>query len=166
MNFSTKYLNIKCVIFTFYIALLYWYLPRNNLSIATITVINYLLVNIYNNIYMCKNRSVYSNILVTFIISSMLMVLPEKNKYVLVLALYLPYFILAWYDYFMNCSFRMNPTIFPYGRYIYLPIKPPPYKQRFKDLDPIVLENIRNFDKFVTTSIVLSIIIYIVLKLV
>jgi hypothetical protein len=60
----------------------------------------------------------------------------------------------------------MNPTIFPYGRYIYLPIKPPSYKKKFEEIDPVVLENIKNFDKFLTTSIIIFVFIFVVLKFV
>jgi hypothetical protein len=162
----TKYLNIKCVLFTIYMSILYWFLPRTKVNLVLITIINYILVNIYNNLYKCKKRSIVNNILITIIITFLLSVLPVKNRFILVLFLYFPYFILAWYDYFMNCSFRMNPTIFPYGRYIYLPIKPPSYKKKFEEIDPVVLENIKNFDKFLTTSIIIFVFIFVVLKFV
>ena len=79
--------------------------------------------------------------------------------------LYLPYFLLAWYDFFMNCRFRMQPTIFPFGRYIYLPFKPNPYKKRYAELDPIIKQNIINFDKYVAASLVLAGIIFLMFRL-
>ena len=94
-----------------------------------------------------------------------MIILPQKNKVILIFSLYFPYFILAWYDYFSNCSFKMNPTIFPFGRFIYLPIKPLPYKKRYENLDPIVKKNIENFDKYIFISLLVGFLGYIIYKL-
>ena len=60
--------------------------------------------------------------------------LPPKNLAVLVLLLWLPYVSLAWYDYAYECRFKMQPTIFPFGRWIFLPFKPPGYKDAYDAL--------------------------------
>jgi len=36
--------------------------------------------------------------------------LPSKNKWVLLLLLYIPYLALAWYDFIYNCEHNMGPT--------------------------------------------------------
>jgi hypothetical protein len=50
----------------------------------------------------------------------------------------------------------MNPTLFPFGRYIFLPMKPEPYQRRYDILDPIVKKNIANFDKYIFVTILVG----------
>jgi len=59
----------------------------------------------------------------------------------------------------------MQPTIFPFGRYLYLPIKPNPYKKRYAELDPVIKQNIINFDKYVAVSLVLGGVIFLMFRL-
>lgn len=141
------YLNIKCVVFSFYVALAYWLFPRNRPR--EFFLVNALLVHWYNGTYECVHNSVPLNLAIALIASVAIWKIPAKNKYWLVVTLYLPYLIMAWYDYFLDCKFRMNPTVFPFGRWIYLPFKPPPYKEKYRNLDEKVLKNIKAFDKYV-----------------
>lgn len=61
--------------------------------------------------------------------------LPQKNVYILLALLYFPYLALAWYDYAYKCQVGLlQPTIFPFGEYVYLPFKPPDYKERYEAL--------------------------------
>lgn len=60
--------------------------------------------------------------------------LPPKNMYVLFFLLWFPYIALAWYDYMYKCQDKLQPTIVPFGRYIWLPFKPPGYKDEFNKL--------------------------------
>ena len=57
---------------------------------------------------------------------------------------------------YVNCTFRINPTFFPFGRYIFLPMKPESYQRRYYTLDPIVKKNIANFDKYIFVSILVG----------
>lgn len=159
LKWPEDFLNVKCVIYSLYIASIYWFLPRKNFFIIIITVINYFIINWYNFYYNCVNSNFIFNLFYTIFISFLLIFLPLKNKVILGFSLYFPYFILAWYDYFSNCSFRMNPTIFPFGRFIYLPIKPESYKDKFKQLDPAIKKNIENFDKYFFISIIIILVI-------
>ena len=59
---------------------------------------------------------------------------PSKNIIVLLFLLWIPYIALAWYDYSYHCIDKMQPTIIPFGRYIFLPFKPTEYKKKFKAL--------------------------------
>ena len=120
--------------------------------------------NWYNYNYQCYYNSFWLNSALAIEISSNFYYLPKKDKVVLAFLLYIPYFLLAWYDYFANCKFRMNPTLFPFGRFIFLPMKPDPYKRRFDDLDPIVVQNIANVDKYVGVAIGVGAIILILKK--
>lgn len=70
--------------------------------------------------------------------------LPHKNIWVLLFLLWFPYIALAWYDYAYDCRNKLQPTIVPFGRYIWLPFKPPSYKAEFEKLEP---EKIAAMDK-------------------
>ena len=52
--------------------------------------------------------------------------LPPKNKWILLVLLYFPYIILAWYDYIYVCERNMGPT---YLSLFYWWAKPPQSKQ-------------------------------------
>ena len=163
LKWPRDYINIKCIIFTFYIALAYWILFKKNTKMwvySLFTMINYFGINIYNYKYQCEFNNFIVTGLICLILSLVFYYLPKKNKFAMAFLLYLPYFVLAWYDFLMNCKFRMQPTIFPFGRFIYLPFKPAPYKKRFDNLDPVVLKNIINFDKYVTVSLILGGVIF------
>lgn len=62
--------------------------------------------------------------------------LPPRRLWVLLFLLWLPYVALAWYDYAYQCQFQMQPTILPFGRYFFLPFKPPSYKAAYEALPP------------------------------
>ena len=164
LTYPQDFFNIKCILFSVYIALLYWFLPRTKLTLTLITILNYGIVNWYNHMYVCKVNHFMTTAIYVLITTALLAYLPLKNKVVLAFSIYFPYFIMAWYDYFANCSFRMNPTIFPFGRFIYLPMKPDPYKRRYDELDPIVKQNIANFDKYMVVSITSFAVIYGIIK--
>lgn len=74
--------------------------------------------------------------------------LPQKNIAVLVALLYFPYLAMAWYDYIYDCKNRLQPTIFPFGRWLYLPFKPPDYKERFENLSSESKQTIAKWDRF------------------
>lgn len=71
---------------------------------------------------------------------------PPKNWFVLVFLLWLPYISLAWYDYAYSCKDKMSPTIIPFGRYFFLPFKPPDYKQEYKELPPEAIQAMDTLD--------------------
>ena len=129
LRYPQDFYNIKCILFSLYIGLLYWFAPRRPLALGFLTIANYFLVNWYNHMYVCQINDFLHTALYTLVVTGLLVLLPIRNKVVLAFSLYFPYFIMAWYDYFANCSFRMNPTLFPFGRFIYLPLKPDPYKE-------------------------------------
>jgi len=167
LKWPMDYINIKCIIFTFYIALSYWMIFKNNTTkwiYGLFTIINYFAMNWYNYTYQCSYNYFAMTAGLSTIVSLVFYHLPKKNKVAMAFLLYMPYFILAWYDFFMNCKFRMQPTIFPFGRFIYLPLKPNPYKKRYAELDPIIKKNIANFDKYVAVSLVLGGLIFLMFR--
>ena len=60
--------------------------------------------------------------------------LPPKNYFVLFFLLWFPYIALAWYDYMYECRNKLGPTIVPFGRYMWLPFKPPQYQAEFNKM--------------------------------
>lgn len=59
---------------------------------------------------------------------------PHKNIWVLFFLLWFPYIAIAWYDYMYDCQNKIQPTIVPFGRYIWLPFKPQGYKENFEKM--------------------------------
>lgn len=91
--------------------------------------------------------------------------LPHKNPWVLSFLIWFPYIALAWYDYTYDCKDKLQPTIVPFGRYVWLPFKPPGYKEEFNELPPDKIEAMNNIDHLVGWSIlVMALIIYLKIK--
>jgi hypothetical protein len=85
-------------------------------------------------------------IIFTIIIAGGYWFLPKKNIFILAFLLWLPYVSLAWYDYSYNCEYKMQPTIFPFGRYIFLPFKPKGYQDEYKKLSKEQIEAMDKLD--------------------
>jgi len=60
--------------------------------------------------------------------------LPPKNLFVLFFLLWFPYLAMAWYDYMYECRNKLGPTIVPFGRFMWLPFKPPQYQAEFNKM--------------------------------
>lgn len=65
--------------------------------------------------------------------------LPRRRWWVLVALLIAPYVAMAWYDHAYGCASKMQPTLIPFGRYVFLPLKPPGYKADFDKLPPAAI---------------------------
>lgn len=74
---------------------------------------------------------------------------PRKNLWVLSFLIWFPYIALAWYDYSYNCQDKLKPTLVPFGRYIWLPFKPPGYKKAFDELPPEQIQAMNTLDHLV-----------------
>jgi len=85
-------------------------------------------------------------IIFTAVLASGYWYLPHKNFWVLAFLLWFPYIALAWYDYTYDCKDKLQPTIIPFGRYIWLPFKPPGYKEAFNELPPDKIEAMNKLD--------------------
>jgi hypothetical protein len=72
--------------------------------------------------------------------------------------LWLPYVALAWYDYQYDCKDKMQPTLFPFGRYIFLPFKPQGYQAEFAKLPQEQIAKMNDLDHVVTWSLLIIII--------
>jgi hypothetical protein len=79
---------------------------------------------------------------------------PHRNLWVLAFLLWFPYLALAWYDWSYKCQDKLQPTVVPFGRYIWLPFKPPDYKKEFENLDPATIQVMDQVDHLVGWTIV------------
>lgn len=80
--------------------------------------------------------------------------LPHKSVPVLVALLYFPYLAMAWYDYVYECNYKLQPTIFPFGRWLYLPFKPQEYKDAYENLSEDSKNKIAQWDRFFSLVLV------------
>ena len=78
--------------------------------------------------------------------------LPPKNLWILAFLIWFPYIALAWYDYSYDCKDKLGPTLVPFGRYIWLPFKPPGYKKKFDELPPEQIQDMKTLDHLVLWS--------------
>lgn len=78
---------------------------------------------------------------------------PYKNKFVLFFTLWFPYVALAWYDYTYHCEDKMKYTLFPFGKYIFLPFKPKEYQKNKALVD--YLDHIYIYTIIIILSLVL-----------
>lgn len=82
----------------------------------------------------------------TTIMASGYWFLPPQNYAVLVALLILPYVAMSWYDEAYACSNKLKPTLIPFGRTLFLPLKPPAYKAEFASLPPEAIRVMDNVD--------------------
>lgn len=82
--------------------------------------------------------------------------IPPKNVWVLIFLLWLPYVGMSWYDYLYDCRDKMKPTLFPFGRYIFLPFKPAGYKAEFKRMDPAQIQTMDRLDHVVGWTLLIA----------
>lgn len=91
--------------------------------------------------------------------------LPQKNKLILLFLLWAPYIALAWYDYAYNCQTnKLEPTIIPFGRYLWLPFKPPDYKAAYEAQSPGKKADYVKVDHLALWTIVIGLVWFIALK--
>ena len=83
---------------------------------------------------------------------------PHKNVWLLVFLLWFPYIAMAWYDYTYECATKLPPTVVPYGRYLWLPFKPPGYKRAFADLPPEKIAIMDRVDHVTTWTLAIAVI--------
>ncbi len=97
-------------------------------------------------------------IIFTIILAAGYWYLPPKNLWVLAFLIWFPYIALAWYDWSYNCQDKLQPTIVPFGRYIWLPFKPRGYKEEFNQLPSEKIEAMNKLDHIVGWSLIAGLI--------
>jgi hypothetical protein len=81
--------------------------------------------------------------------------LPPKNWFVLAFLIWAPYIALAWYDYAYDCRDKLQPTIVPWGRALWLPFKPPGYKAAFDKMAQSQIDTMDRVDHLATFTLLL-----------
>ena len=99
-------------------------------------------------------------IIFTVVLAAGYWYLPHKNPWVLAFLIWFPYIALAWYDWSYNCQDKLQPTIVPFGRYVWLPFKPPGYKEEFNELPQDKIEAMNKIDHIAGWTLVAGLIIW------
>lgn len=86
--------------------------------------------------------------------------LPPKNYFVLFFLLWFPYIAMAWYDYMYECRDKLGPTIVPFGRYMWLPFKPPQYQAEYNKMSESQIGLMSRVDHLVGWTIVILVLAY------
>ena len=89
---------------------------------------------------------------------------PHKNLWVLAFLIWFPYIALAWYDYMYDCRDKLKPTLVPFGREIWLPFKPPGYKEEFKKMPADQIAAMNKLDHVLFWTIIAGAIGWYILK--
>ena len=89
---------------------------------------------------------------------------PYKNLWVLAFLIWFPYIALAWYDYMYDCRDKLKPTLVPFGREIWLPFKPPGYKEEFKKMPADQIAAMNKLDHVLFWTIIAGAIGWYILK--
>lgn len=101
-------------------------------------------------------------IIITIILALCYWYLPQKNIYVLFTILWITYILIAWYDYVYKCDYKLKPTLFPLGKYIYLPFKPPDYQREYKNLSKEQLDYMEKVNDISLWSIIVIVLFFLV----
>lgn len=81
--------------------------------------------------------------------------LPPRRLWALGLLLWAPYVAMAWYDYTYDCADKMAPTIVPFGRWLFLPFKPPGYRAEYNKLAQSQIDSMSRLDHAIGWTLVL-----------
>lgn len=81
--------------------------------------------------------------------------LPPRNWFVLAFLLWAPYIVLSWYDFAYDCRDKLQPTIVPFGRTLWLPFKPPEYKAAFNKMAQSQIDAMDRVDHLATFTLLL-----------
>jgi len=99
-------------------------------------------------------------IIFTIIIAVGYWFLPYRNLFVLFFLFWFPYIALAWYDYSYKCHDKLEPTIVPFGRYLWLPFKPQGYKDKFNKLPKEAIRAMDTLDHTLGWSLLSIVVLY------
>jgi hypothetical protein len=104
--------NFRCILFTAFLALAYWFLPRKNkgVMVMALAVLCMALMVFYDWYFECKPAGIAVRLLFPALVGLGYWFLPQKNKWILLALLFFPYLVLAWYDHLHRCRRTMRPT--------------------------------------------------------
>lgn len=82
--------------------------------------------------------------------------LPPRRWWALALLLWLPYVAMAWYDYAYDCRDKMQPTLVPFGRTLFLPFKPAGYQREYSKMAQAQIDTMARLDHVVGWTLVVA----------
>jgi hypothetical protein len=82
--------------------------------------------------------------------------LPPRRRGVLAFLVWSPYLALAWYDYKYGCRDKLEPTLVPFGRRLWLPFKPAGYKAAFRKMAAAQVETMNRVDHLVGWTLLVA----------
>jgi len=107
-------INMKCIVFSIIMVVLYLTLPRNNKWLMILFIGTIISVVLYDNHYSCDSEltgRIARPLVAGILMGILFKFVPSGNKFVLLAHLYFPYLIMAIYDYHFNCTRnRLGPT--------------------------------------------------------
>jgi hypothetical protein len=107
-------INMKCIIFSIIMVLLYLLLPRTNRAVWLLCIGTIISVLLYDTYYACDSEltgRILRPLVAGILMVLLLKFLPPRNKIILLGVLYFPYLIMAIYDYHFNCTRnQLGPT--------------------------------------------------------
>lgn len=83
--------------------------------------------------------------------------LPPRRLAVLAFLVWSPYLALAWYDYKYDCRDKLEPTLVPFGRRVWLPFKPPGYQAAFKKMAAAQVDTMNRVDHLVGWTVLVAV---------
>lgn len=86
--------------------------------------------------------------------------LPPRRLWALAFLAWLPYVAMAWYDHAYDCRDKMDPTLVPFGRRLFLPFKPGAYKREYSKMAQAQLDLMSRVDHVVGWTLAVAIIIF------
>ena len=94
-------------------------------------------------------------IVLTLMLAAGYWFLPQRNKWILLALLYVPYLALAWYDWMYDCGRNMGPT---YLAFFYWPFKPPGSRQiqEYKAWSPETYRKVLAVDLVVLLGLIMA----------
>lgn len=87
---------------------------------------------------------------------------PPRKWWVLALLSWLPYVAMAWYDHAYDCRDRMDPTLVPFGRFLFLPFKPDSYKREYTKMADAQVQTMQRTDHIIGWTLVVFAAAYVV----
>lgn len=85
--------------------------------------------------------------------------LPHRSLLVLAFLVWSPYLALAWYDYAYDCRDKLQPTLVPFGRAVWLPFKPPGYRAAFNKMAAAQVATMDRVDHLVGWTLLVVVVV-------
>jgi hypothetical protein len=112
-NATPPSINMKCIVFSIIVVVLYLMVPRkNNIALLFVLIGTILSVLSYDSNYDCDEGSTTRAVIAGILAVLFIKYVPARNKFVLLCCMYFPYLIMAMYDHYFDCKRnKLGPTL-------------------------------------------------------